>query len=397
MLPATRDDAVHLSNGAEPFTLFAGNDHGVFRAAIETSPAGTVVCDGASIIRFCNRRAEAMFGYAPGALIGCSVDRLIPDHGANAGDFDTSCFPAQLEGSRAGSQVVRGRRRDGADVHLEMALTPISRNGRRLVIVSVIEAAQPSQPQEVASAIDATQRPRVAWIEDRAALRRPANPIAPGQVVAESAAARQALMQIAHVAPTNATVLLTGETGSGKEVFAQAIHDKNSRHRRPMVRVNCGAIPAGLLESELFGHERGAFTGALAQQIGRFEQAHGSTIFLDEIGELPLDGQVKLLRVLQSKEVERLGGNRSVKVDVRIIAATNRDLERAVESREFRADLYYRLNIFPVHVPALRERTRGHSGAGLVVRGRNRRRVRQEDRLDLQGVHGDAATLLLAG
>jgi formate hydrogenlyase transcriptional activator len=139
-------------------------------------------------------------------------------------------------------------------------------------------------------------------------------------------------------------------------VFAQAIHDLNSRHRRPMIRVNCGAIPAGLLESELFGHERGAFTGALTQQIGRFEQAHGSTIFLDEIGEMPLDGQVKLLRVLQSKEVERVGGNRSVKVDVRIIAATNRDLEGAVERREFRADLYYRLNIFPVHVPALHER-----------------------------------------
>jgi PAS domain S-box-containing protein len=343
MLSAIRDEAVHLSDGAEPFKLFAGNDHGVFRAAIETSPAGTVVCDGASIILFCNRRAEAMFGYAPGALIGCSADRLIPE---------TPSF-AQLDAHFGDSRIVHGRRRDGSDVRVEMALTSISRNGRRLVIVSLIEAAQPPQ---VAPPAAPTPRPRVALIEDRAALRRPASPIAPGKVIAESAAALQALTQIAHVAPTNATVLLTGETGSGKEVFAQAIHDLNSRNRRPMVRVNCGAIPGGLLESELFGHERGAFTGALTQQIGRFEQAHGSTIFLDEIGEMPLEGQVKLLRVLQSKEVERLGGNRSVKVDVRIIAATNRDLERAVESREFRADLYYRLNIFPVHVPPLRER-----------------------------------------
>ncbi len=346
MLSATRDEALHLSNGAEPFGLFAGNDHGVFRAAIETSPAGTVVCDGASIILFCNRRAEAMFGYAPGALIGCSVDRLIPD----------PSFAAHLDAHSAAGRIADCRRRDGSDVRVEMALTSISRNGRRLVIVSLIEAAPRSQLREAAPAPAAPQRPRVALIEDRDSIRRPANPVAPGQIVAESAAARLALTQIAHVAPTNATVLLTGETGSGKEVFAQAIHDMNSRQRRPMVRVNCAAIPAGLLESELFGHERGAFTGALSQQIGRFEQAHGSTIFLDEIGEMPLDGQVKLLRVLQTKEVERVGGNRSVKIDVRIIAATNRELERAVESREFRADLYYRLNIFPVHVPPLRER-----------------------------------------
>jgi PAS domain S-box-containing protein len=344
MLSATRDEAVRLSNGAEPFGLFAGNDHGVFRAAIETSPAGTVVCDGASIVLFCNRRAEAMFGYAPGALIGCSVDRLIPD----------PSFAADLDAHSAGSRLACCRRRDGSDIQMEMALTSISRNGRRLVIVSLIEAARPSQLQEPAPVT--AQRSRVVLVENRDSIRRPANPVAPGQIVAESAAARRALTQIAHVAPTNATVLLTGETGSGKEVFAQAIHDMNSRHRRPMVRVNCGAIPAGLLESELFGHERGAFTGAMSQQIGRFEQAHGSTIFLDEIGEMPLDGQVKLLRVLQTKEVERVGGNRSLKVDVRIIAATNRELERAVESREFRADLYYRLNIFPVHVPPLRER-----------------------------------------
>jgi len=179
---------------------------------------------------------------------------------------------------------------------------------------------------------------------------------APRLVVAESAAARQVLEQIEPVAATTATVLLLGETGSGKEVFAQAIHELSPRHKRPMVRVNCGAIPSALIESELFGRERGAYTGALARQIGRFEAADGSTVFLDEIGDLPIEAQVKLLRVLQDKVIERLGSNQTIKVDVRIIAATNRDLEKAVAERTFREDLFYRLNVYPITIPPLRER-----------------------------------------
>jgi transcriptional regulator with GAF, ATPase, and Fis domain len=147
-----------------------------------------------------------------------------------------------------------------------------------------------------------------------------------------------------------------GETGTGKEVFAQAIHRASGRHTRPMVTVNCGALPPTLIESELFGRERGAFTGALARQIGRFEMAQNSTIFLDEIGDLPLEAQVKLLRVLQERVVERLGGGQPVKVNVRIIAATNRDLKKAVEEHTFREDLFYRLNVFPITVPPLRDR-----------------------------------------
>jgi PAS domain S-box-containing protein len=178
----------------------------------------------------------------------------------------------------------------------------------------------------------------------------------PHLVVAESAAARRVVEQIESVAPTNATVLLMGETGTGKEVFAQAIHRASGRHTRPMVTVNCGALPPTLIESELFGRERGAFTGALARQIGRFEMAQNSTIFLDEIGDLPLEAQVKLLRVLQERVVERLGGGQPVKVNVRIIAATNRDLKKAVEEHTFREDLFYRLNVFPITVPPLRDR-----------------------------------------
>jgi transcriptional regulator with GAF, ATPase, and Fis domain len=158
------------------------------------------------------------------------------------------------------------------------------------------------------------------------------------------------------VAATESTVLLTGDTGTGKEMLAATIHELSLRGSRPMVKVNCVAIPETLIESELFGREKGAYTGALSRQIGRFELAHGSTLFLDEVGELSLDVQVKLLRVLEERRVERLGSSKSISVDVRIIAATNRDLEKAVRENKFRADLFYRLNVFPIYVPPLRER-----------------------------------------
>ncbi|MFY9974737.1 MAG: sigma 54-interacting transcriptional regulator [Chromatiaceae bacterium] len=187
-------------------------------------------------------------------------------------------------------------------------------------------------------------------------LRRSA---CPGSVrVLESRSPRfnQVLEEIAQVAPTSATVLLLGETGTGKEVLADAIHNLSDRRDRPMVKVNCAALPASLIEAELFGREKGAYTGALARQMGRFELADGSTIFLDEVGELPLDLQTKLLRVLQDGSFERLGSTRRIQVQVRVIAATNRDLARAVADGSFRGDLYYRLNVFPITVPPLRER-----------------------------------------
>jgi len=176
------------------------------------------------------------------------------------------------------------------------------------------------------------------------------------EIVGQSPTLRSVLRKVKQVAPVETTVLLTGETGTGKELIARAIHALSPRKDRPMIKVNCGAIPQGVVESELFGHEKGAFTGALQRRIGRFELADKGTLFMDEVGELPLDTQVKLLRVLQEQEFERLGGSRSITVDVRLVAATNRDLEKEIAEARFRADLYYRLNVFPIRIPALRER-----------------------------------------
>jgi len=175
-------------------------------------------------------------------------------------------------------------------------------------------------------------------------------------IVGTSEGIRSVLSCVRQVAPTDATVLIIGETGTGKELVARAIHKKSRRASRAFVSVNCGAIPTALIASELFGHEKGAFTGALQRRLGRFELAQGGTIFLDEVGELAPETQVALLRVLQEREFERVGGDRPIRTDVRVIAASNRDLETAVAEGSFREDLFYRLNVFPIHVPPLRER-----------------------------------------
>ena len=176
------------------------------------------------------------------------------------------------------------------------------------------------------------------------------------EIVGHSPAFQHVLNQVGIIAKSDSVTLIQGETGTGKEVIARAIHNQSLRSRGPFVKLNCAAIPGALLESELFGHERGAFTGAVAQTMGRFQQADNGTLFLDEIGDLPLELQPKLLRALQEQEFERLGGGRTIRVNVRVVAATNQDLAQLVSARQFRADLYYRLNVIPIFLPPLRER-----------------------------------------
>ncbi|MBX3302748.1 MAG: sigma 54-interacting transcriptional regulator [Nitrospira sp.] len=197
------------------------------------------------------------------------------------------------------------------------------------------------------------------------------------EIIGESPAIKNVLKQVGIVAPTDSTVLILGETGTGKELLARAIHDRSKRRERTFVKLNCAAIPTGLLESELFGHERGAFTGAIATKVGRFELADGGTIFLDEVGDIPLELQSKLLRVLQEQEFERLGSTRTIKVNVRLLAATNRDLAEMVEDTRFRADLYYRLNVFPIVSPSLRDRS---GDIPLLVRYFTRRFARRMEK-----------------
>jgi two-component system response regulator AtoC len=177
-----------------------------------------------------------------------------------------------------------------------------------------------------------------------------------GNIIGDSAALGEVLTKIEQVAPTASTVLLRGETGTGKELVAHAIHINSPREAKPFVRVNCAALAPGILESELFGHEKGSFTGAMERRRGRFELADGGTLFLDEVGDLPMEVQIKLLRTLQERELERVGGNETIKVDVRVVSATNRNLEKMIEEGEFREDLYYRLNVFPINLPPLRDR-----------------------------------------
>lgn len=217
------------------------------------------------------------------------------------------------------------------------------------------------------------------------------------EIIGESAVLRRALEQAKTVAPSDATVLILGETGTGKELIARALHRMSSRKDASFIKLNCAAIPTGLLESELFGHEKGAFTGAITQKAGRLELADHGTFFLDEVGDIPLELQPKLLRVLQDQEFERLGSTRTRRVNVRLVAATNRNLAEAVAEKQFRSDLYYRLNVFPLRLPSPARTQGGHSSPGTLFRPEVRPAYEQRDRNHSGRDHEGAHRLGLAG
>jgi PAS domain S-box-containing protein len=248
--------------------------------------------------------------------------------------------------------------RDGRRIPVEITDAVIEENGTRLVLSIVRDITERKQAEEaLRTALSEVRRLKDQLQAENLYLREEMRATHDfGEIIGQSEAINRVLRQAEQVAATDATVLLLGETGTGKELLATAIHNLSSRRDRPMVKVNCAALPGTLVESELFGREKGAYTGALSTQVGRFEFADNSTIFLDEVGDLPPEIQVKMLRVLQDGELERLGSPRSIKINVRVIAATNRDLGQAVREGRFREDLFYRLNVFPITVPPLRER-----------------------------------------
>src|SRR3984957_4692159 len=254
------------------------------------------------------------------------------------------CFLPLISRNRAIGTLVLARLRDDAFSQADVSFLAQVANQIALAVENAIAYREIRELKEQHSK-------EKLYLEDE--LRAEMNF---AQIIGNSASLRRVLKRVETVAPTDSTVLIYGETGTGKELIARAIHDFSPRRSKPFVKLNCAAIPTGLLESELFGHEKGAFTGAIAQRIGRFEVADGGTIFLDEIGEIPLELQTKLLRVLQEREFERLGSSRTLRTDARLIAATNRDLEAMVSEQKFRSDLFFRVNVFPVHVPPLRER-----------------------------------------
>jgi formate hydrogenlyase transcriptional activator len=319
-----------------------------FRHLFENAPNAYFTVGTDLRILDVNRRVTEMLGYSVEELIGATIHSFLPDTPAG----------------KTLSEKVHLRHIAGESVsgwELEMQ----HKTGRPVVVNLWMEGGRGEdgtiQPAR-AICVDITER--VLAERERARLQEQTLYLQEEiksvhnfeKIIGRCPPLIQVLGDVARVAPTDSTVLITGETGTGKELFARAIHSASKRQVKPLIKVNCATLPSGLVESELFGHEKGAFSGAINKRLGRFELADGGTIFLDEIGELPAEAQVKLLRVLQEREFDRVGGTAPIRVDVRVIAATNRDLQKEVHEKRFREDLYYRLNVFPARLPPLRER-----------------------------------------
>ena len=327
-----------------------------YRDLYQEAPVGYLSVSADGRILSINHRATQLIGYSADELVGFPVFNLFADTPAGKVRAADS-FPRVPSGAELSGLEVEMRRKDGRPLWISLWMRPIrGGDGRvqasRLIWVDITDRV-------LAEAERARLQQQNLYLQDEIKAVHNFE-----EIIGQSPALTTVLEDVRRVAPTDATVLISGESGTGKELIARAIHSTSKRQDKPFIKVNCAALPTSLVESELFGHEKGAFTGAIAKRIGRFELADGGTIFLDEIGEIPPEAQAKLLHVLQEHEFDRVGGRFPIRVDVRVIAATNRDLLQAVHETTFREDLYYRLHVFPIHVPSLRQR---HEDIPLLV------------------------------
>ncbi len=318
---------------------------------VESAMDAIVTIDAQRTVRLFNAAAESVFRVTADQAIGQSFDRFASPALRELLDRCMHAFKQPHTDKRYtwAPQGLTAVRADGDEFPVEATISQAEAIGQVLYTLILRDVNDRQKAEEELSRLQLQN----VYLQEQVGREGGG-----GEIVGGSPGIQAVLHNVQQVAGTDSTVLITGETGTGKELVASAIHNSSKRSHRLLVKVNCPALPGGLIESELFGHEKGAFTGALSRKIGRFEMADTGTIFLDEIGDLPLELQAKLLRVLQTGEFERIGGSKTFRVDVRVIAATNRDLEQAIAEKLFRPDLYYRLNVFPVRIPPLRERTK---------------------------------------
>ena len=316
------------------------------RALFEFAPDAIITSEPTGAISEVNSQTEKLFGYVRNELVGHKIEMLIPERFRQNHEVHRQEYNAHPHARPMGARFeLYGRRRDGTEFPVDIMLATVETAKGKVVVSTIRDLSEKKKAEET---IRRGEQQRQYLEEELHGDFQ--------EIIGQNSTLRKVLKQAETVAPQDATVLILGETGTGKELVARAIHRLSRRHDRPFIKLNCAAIPSGLLESELFGHEKGAFTGAIAQKIGRLELAHQGTLFLDEVGDIPPEIQPKLLRALQEKEFERLGSTRTISVNIRLIAATNRELEKMVADKQFRSDLYYRLKVFPIAVPALRER-----------------------------------------